>query len=624
MEIELREHNQESYLKAMKMFETHRRVAIEQATATGKSYVIAKVIDTFKCNKVLFLAPNKFILNQFEKTFGGVSESFKKIDYMTYQAAVCKTKEEILKPKYELIILDEYHRCGASTWGKCVNNILDWYDPINVFGATATSIRWLDNQRNMSDEIFFGNVANIITFEDAIRKEILQKPKYVIGVGDIKDELKDFENKLNNLDENNSEKNTLKNIDRLKFITSNFDKLYGISAILKKYIKNERKFILFCEDIESLNRASVVVKKWFDLFNEDVNVYKVYAGNNSNLKFYEEFENANDGQFHIMVVVDILNEGVHIDGIDGLIMLRKTSSPNIFFQQLGRGLFLKQDKVPLIFDFVMNNQYVKTLSTSPSSYNDIAYRHSKKNYKRQNYEINEIFKVYDETLDILDVLEHIKESVESWNRTYLKLKAYKDKHGHLEVPKTNKSLYKWMCRQRVLLKSGTLKKTRYKKLCELDFPWNPVDERWMKQYNKLKKYKEKHGDANVPRSYEDQILATWVCTQRKYRHDMDERRKKLLTDIGFKFLIREENENRKWNESFQQLVEYKKIHGHCDVNSRDKENPRLANWVGTQRTSKLNGILSKEREDRLLEIGFNFRKRKKICYTKKDNNSKGE
>ena len=50
----------------------------------------------------------------------------------------------------------------------------------------------------------------------------------------------------------------------------------------------------------------------------------------------------------------MLNEGLHVDGVNGVIMLRRTASPRIFYQQIGRCIAAGGYDAPIIFDFVNN------------------------------------------------------------------------------------------------------------------------------------------------------------------------------------------------------------------------------------------------------------------------------
>ena len=57
----------------------------------------------------------------------------------------------------------------------------------------------------------------------------------------------------------------------------------------------------------------------------------------------------------------MLNEGMHIEGIDGVIMLRPTSSPILYMQQLGRALTTGDKKNPLVFDIVNNIKCIEDI-----------------------------------------------------------------------------------------------------------------------------------------------------------------------------------------------------------------------------------------------------------------------
>lgn len=611
MEIILKDHNKESFKNIIEMFKSVDRVAIEQATATGKSYVIAKTIEKLNVDRVLFLAPSKYILNQFKNEFESKGECFNNIDYFTYSKTLFTKDDFIIDKDYKLIILDEYHRLGARSWGAAVNKILDLSKTAKVLGTTATPIRYLDKQRNMTQELFNGNVANTLTFVDAIEDKILEKPKYIIGISDISGELKNLKDRMQNLGEDDFEE--IQEVKKqLKYVTSNFEKMFGASNVLKKYITDERKFIVFCEDIASLESLTKVVPKWFkEAFGQDVNVYKMFTGSGENELNYKAFENTSNQKFHLLFVVDILNEGVHIDGIDGLIMLRKTNSPNIFYQQLGRGLFLKGNKTPIIFDFVMNNQYIKELASLGGDIDySKEYIKKKKDYKSKDYNIEELFEVYDESIDIVHILENINETLKSWNLMFNKLVEFKEEHGNFDVPKSDKKLYKWVCRQRVFKNKGLIREDRYKRLNEIGFDWDVIDSRWMEKYNQLLEFKKEFGHCNVPRSYEDKALATWVHTQRRRRDLMSSERKKLLKEIGFKFQVREEKENKLWDLKYKELLKFKKEFGHCNVSSRDQEHKKLSNWVKTQRVAEKKGVLLEDRKKKLIAIGFKFTKSK--------------
>ena len=92
------------------------------------------------------------------------------------------TDEEIAELAPAYIILDEFHRAGAESWGRGVQRLLARFAEISVLGLSATSIRYLDNRRDMADELFDGNVASEMTLGEAVVRGILTPPTYVISM----------------------------------------------------------------------------------------------------------------------------------------------------------------------------------------------------------------------------------------------------------------------------------------------------------------------------------------------------------------------------------------------------------------------------------------------------------
>lgn len=62
-----------------------------------------------------------------------------------------------------------------------MERLLSAYHGTPILGLSATAIRYLDNQRNMTDEFFDGNIASEISLGEAIVRGILAPPKYVLS-----------------------------------------------------------------------------------------------------------------------------------------------------------------------------------------------------------------------------------------------------------------------------------------------------------------------------------------------------------------------------------------------------------------------------------------------------------
>ena len=63
-----------------------------------------------------------------------------------------------------------------------------------------------------------------------------------------------------------------------------------------------------------------------------------------------------------------------------------------------------------------------------------------------------------------------------------------------------------------------------------------------------------------------------------------------------------------WNERYAELVEFRRLNGHCQVPQRYPLNPALGKWVHNQRQAlrKQKSIYAKARIEALLAINFHF------------------
>jgi hypothetical protein len=248
-----------------------------------------------------------------------------------------------------------------------------------------------------------------------------------------------------------------------------------------------------------------------------------------------------------------------------------------------------------------------------------------------------------------------------WKIKFLKLKKFKAKHGHFNIPTnfSDQGLLNWIEKQR--RHKNEINDKRRKMLDGIDFTWQKFDLHWESNYKKILEFKEKHGHLKIPNKTHSKLRA-WICTQRRKKDTIDpEKRKKLekisfewapyknlpvdkfqdlldfkyefghcnvapnysnaklrrwilvlrstkmkldpefvkkLDSIGFVWSIKEQN----WEKNFQKLIEFKNIHGHCKVPNVFPENQPLANWViGLRLPNK--GMASAIRM-RLEEIGF--------------------
>ncbi|MDC0613604.1 Helicase associated domain protein [Akkermansiaceae bacterium] len=602
--IRLHSHNQTTFDSAIESLHEGSRVACIQATGTGKSYVIAKTMNEFSDRKKLVIAPSHHILKQQKDVVPWLKPS---TQFMTYAGARNLEESELKELNPELIVLDEFHRAGAEAWGSGVDRILKNCPDAKVLGTTATPIRYLDGERDMSDELFDEEAVNL-PLAEAIQRNILPSPEYVASLYTLNEEADNLLESLSNSALSDDEKKTVK--AELGQAKIDWEKTSGVPQILKKYLSENlnNKFIVFCKNKEHLDELEDEVRKWirktklFD-YRKTYRVHSDYSESDANLEAFLEAKDRNTA--HILLSIDMLNEGIHAPDVGAVLLFRPTESPRIFYQQIGRCLQVGTNSKPIIFDFVNNFQSIR----AGDFLNDLQEAGETERELREEFGLSadylpEIL-VHDESRAILETFDEIDERLTSWEVSFQKLVAYKQKHGDCLVPdkwKEDKKFSSWVGTQRGLKRKGMLSAYKTKRLDELGFVWEVLQRQWEFQFQKLVAYIQEYGDCLIPRSWKDRAFSSWVGTQRglKRKGMLSAYKTKRLDDIGFVWdLLQHE-----WEIQFQAIIAYKEEHGNCLVPAKWSNNKKLANWVGNQRQFKRKGILDADKEQRLEKIGF--------------------
>lgn len=200
---------------------------------------------------------------------------------------------------------------------------------------------------------------------------------------------------------------------------------------------------------------------------------------------------------------------------------------------------------------------------------------------------------------------------QTWDCRYGQLKAFKQEHGHCNVPakyKLNPTLGKWVSYQRKAYRSGKLLPKREEQLASLGFTFDPLDAHWHDQLRELIAFKARHGHCNVPQRYkENPLLGAWVSIQRAFvkRPDYAVERKRFLDELGFDWDPLESA----WLKFFEALKLFKAEHGHLDVPRDYPAFPKLNVWCSEQRTRYRRGQLEAPRIALLEGLGFPWMKK---------------
>ena len=127
-----------------------------------------------------------------------------------------------------------------------------------------------------------------------------------------------------------------------------------------------------------------------------------------------------------------------------------------------------------------------------------------------------------------------------------------------------------------------------------------MSQSWIINFKKLKRYKENHGDFNVPQNWKrDPLLARWVSNIRLHPEKLSKDQLRKLNDIGFDF-----RRNMNWDDMFTQLKAFYKKHKHSYVPPFQGEYEQLFDWTERQRVSR--SLLSKAQIQRLESVSFDW------------------
>lgn len=141
---DLKPHNRETIRKILQFFKTERKCCAIQATGTGKTFLILRLLEILsdEGKVAVIFAPNKEIIKQTKKRMKkfGLDNAV----FYTYQKLAIMTEKEITNIKADLIICDELHRTGANTWGNKFETLVESHSDSKVFGVTATPLRCAD------------------------------------------------------------------------------------------------------------------------------------------------------------------------------------------------------------------------------------------------------------------------------------------------------------------------------------------------------------------------------------------------------------------------------------------------------------------------------------------------
>ena len=539
------------------------KAAIVHPTGTGKSYIAFKLIEDNPDKVVIWLSPSEYIFKPQLESLKRNDPDFPlaNVHFYTYAKLMCCTQaqlEKIAAQKPAYLILDEFHRAGAECWGESAVALLKLCPNAKLLGLTATNIRYLDNNRDMAEELFDGHIASEMTLGEAVVRGILPAPKYVTTVYQYQKTLAKYQARVDNLRTQGIQDVNQKYLDALRRALEQAD---GLDRVFAHHITNKcGKYIVFCANKEHMDEMVSHVPEWFVGVNPNAVVYQAYSDDPNTDRAFADFKTDMTKRLKLLFCIDMLNEGVHVESISGVILFRPTISPIIYKQQIQR--------------------------------------------------LDDIGMVWGNRREI------------AWQHGFEVAKKYHDTYGNLMVPgkyvdPDGYPLGQWIIKTRQQKLNGRLKEERIAQLDEIGMVWNIFDAKWEKAYALAAAYYEENGNLNIPRSYvtaAGERLGQWVASQQwAYpKGKLTDEQVERLNRIGMYWGNRND---RQWNEGYQEAKRYFDAHGNLNVPAEyvSPNGYNLGNWVKRQRYTRQNpekscAVLTEERIAKLDEIGMRWEK----------------
>ena len=606
--IELYPHNQAALNHLEEALKYTRRAAVIQPTGTGKSFVALAFIERRPNNSFLYLAPSTHIFNQL-KHHAGHTDVLLHTTMMTYQKLCLLHEDELGKLEPDYIILDEFHRCGADDWGSAVDHLLALYVECFLIGFTATPVRYLDKAgtRDMSEELFHGSIASYYTLQDAINDKVLPVPHYVLGDILMNERVSSLETALTQVASYGRARTA--GYSLLESLKRNMAEAQGIDEIFKCHMPNRfAKLIVFCRNLEHIPQCREDMHRWLGP-GKKIREYVCRSDEKAADIELNAFAGDNErNAIRLLYCVDMLNEGIHIKDVDGVVMLRPTISPIVYLQQIGRCLACSSDgsTSPVIFDLVNNYESARVEESGQRVFN-IEFSHHPSSGKGKNTPIPFYMSGVPTQFEaILEKFDHLFTRAGRWDFCYSILQEFY--HEYVQYPHSRTcyrgiKIGRWLSEQILYIQHNSLSVARKERL-EMLPGWStflierqPTRRTFDDYYKELLVYFEREGHIDIPQSY---INPSTGCKLGLYLTRLRNIRKKTdrghlsqdqinrLNALGMKW-VKREHPYRDFDYYYQQLIKFYRREGHIKVPTRfiDPDTGcHLGNFINCVRQAK--------------------------------------
>lgn len=330
---------------------------VEMASGLGKTLTAGFDVQQFLQDspnaRVLYLCHQESILLQskqkFQKVFGEeysygmFTGNYKTAHAVTFLFATFQSmrdhREEYGVDAFDYMIVDEAHHTAAETYQPTV----DYFELQFLLGLTATKDRM--DGRDILDT--YDNIIYQMSIYDGWEQGWLARVDYRIMLDDLKQE--EFEKYVG--PHATDEKVSLAQLNKTIFAPQRDEDIVKSIREQTSDLEEPRIFI-FCPSVEHANAMA-------HQFVGEAAV--IHSGQSIGLN-EAILSNFRSGDIHIIISVNMLNEGIDVPEADVVVFLRATESSTIFFQQLGRGLRISGEKRTVrVLDYVANLERISTI-----------------------------------------------------------------------------------------------------------------------------------------------------------------------------------------------------------------------------------------------------------------------
>lgn len=334
------------------------RTAVVHPTGAGKGDLIAKVVidEAAAGGRALVLCHRAEILDQLTDRCAAYDASIpvgrvqaaqnqsRRPITMAMIQTLASEKRRTRLPRPSLIVIDECHRVGATSYTKTLAHF-GAFDNTRTLGLTATLVR--GDRKGLGD--VFQSVADSRDIRWAVEEGLLVPPRGKVVVADHLD------------------------LDQAKVARGDY-----VDAELGELVSQDAEQIAkaWCEHAE--NRITIAFTPTVDSAQELTNALialgvaaETVTGETSTGDRKDMYARLANGTTRVLTSVNVLTEGFDVPSVSCVLMARPTRLPGVYTQCVGRGLRLDPGKVDcLVLDVVGISRHQKLMTLidlSPSA-----------------------------------------------------------------------------------------------------------------------------------------------------------------------------------------------------------------------------------------------------------------